>query len=117
MEISQRDEIAWIERWLRYRAEPMPETHHGMDMPLMPGMLTPAQMDSLHAASGAEFDRLFLELMIQHHEGAITMVESLFATSGAGQESETFQFANDVQVDQRIEIDRMRGLLQPGGGR
>ena len=117
MEISQRDEIAWIERWLRFRAEPMPELHHGMDMPLMPGMLTPAQMDGLRAARGTEFDRLFLELMIQHHEGAITMVQSLFATSGAGQESETFQFANDVEVDQRMEIERMGGLLGAGGGR
>jgi CubicO group peptidase (beta-lactamase class C family)/predicted outer membrane protein len=117
MEISQRDEIAWIERWLRYRFEPMPEAHHGMDMPLMPGMLTPAQMELLRAARGAEFDRLFLELMIQHHEGAITMVETLFATSGAGQESETFQFANDVEVDQRMEIERMSGLLRAEGGR
>ncbi|MBM4184102.1 MAG: DUF305 domain-containing protein [Gemmatimonadetes bacterium] len=120
MEISQRDEIAWIERWLRTRGEPMPGEHHspGMPMPaLMPGMLTPAEMDLLRAARGEDFDRLFLESMIRHHEGAITMVEELFATPGAGQESEVYQFASEVEVDQRIEIDRMNGLLQTGGGR
>jgi uncharacterized protein (DUF305 family) len=117
MEISQRDEIAWIERWLRARGESMPDGHHDMAMGMAPGMLTAAQMESLRATRGAEFDRLFLESMIQHHEGAIAMVASLFATSGAGQESEIFQFANDVEVDQRMEIDRMSGLLQTGGGR
>lgn len=84
---------------------------------LMPGMLTPAEMDLLRAARGEDFDRLFLESMIRHHEGAITMVEELFATPGAGQESEVYQFASEVEVDQRIEIDRMNGLLQTGGGR
>ena len=115
MEISQRDEIGLIERWLRSRGEPLPDhAEHGM---IMPGMLTPEQMERLGEARGAAFDRLFLESMIQHHEGAITMVRTLFATSGSAQDSEIFQFANDVETDQRIEIDRMRGLLDQGGGR
>jgi uncharacterized protein (DUF305 family) len=119
MEISQRDEIGLIERWLRSHGAEMPA--HGDHTMMAPGMLTPEQMDQLRAARGAEFDRLFLESMIRHHEGAITMVRTLFATSGAGQASEIFQFANDVEVDQRIEIDRMSALLreevQRGGGR
>jgi len=113
MEISQRDEIAWIERWLRSHGAEMPV--HGDHAMTAPGMLTPEQMGRLRAARGDEFDRLFLASMIQHHEGAITMVRTLFATSGAGQSSEIFQFANDVEVDQRIEIERMRTLLQGGG--
>jgi uncharacterized protein (DUF305 family) len=115
MEISQRDEIGLIERWLRSRGEPVPEhAGHGM---VMPGMLTPEQMERLDGARGEAFDRLFLESMIQHHEGAITMVRTLFATSGSAQDSEIFQFANDVETDQRIEIDRMQALLDQGGGR
>jgi uncharacterized protein (DUF305 family) len=74
-------------------------------------------MERLGAAQGEEFDRLFLEYMIQHHEGAITMVRTLFATPGGAQDSEIYQFANDVETDQRIEIDRMRELLDQGGGR
>ena len=115
MEISQRDEIALIESWLRSRGEPMPD--HAGHVMTAPGMLSTEQMDRLRAARGEEFDRLFLEYMIQHHEGAITMVRTLFATSGGAQDSEIFQFANDVETDQRIEIDRMRQLLDPGGGR
>ncbi len=116
MEISQRDEIAWIERWLRTRGEPLPEAHHAGMMP-MPGMLTPEEMDILGAARGEDFDRIFLESMIRHHLGAVSMVQQLFATSGAGQDSEVFQFANDVETDQMIEIDRMGALLQTGAGR
>jgi uncharacterized protein (DUF305 family) len=115
MEISQRDEIGLIERWLRSRGEPLPE--HAGHGPVMPGMLTPEQMERLEGARGEAFDRLFLESMIQHHEGAITMVRTLFATSGSAQDSEIFQFANDVETDQRIEIDRMRALLDRGGAR
>jgi uncharacterized protein (DUF305 family) len=115
MEISQRDEIGLIERWLRSRGEPLPD-HAGHTM-TAPGMLTPEQMERLGAARGEEFDRLFLESMIQHHEGAIAMVRTLFATSGGAQDSEIYQFANDVETDQRIEIDRMRQLLDQGGGR
>ena len=109
MEISQRDEIRWMERWLEARGADWEGSHGGM---LMPGMLTPEQMEELSGARGTEFDRLFLEYMIQHHEGALTMVAALLATPGAAQESEVFQFANDVDVDQRMEIARMRALLQ-----
>ncbi len=107
MEISQKDEIALMERWLEARGARGMEGGHM----LMPGMLTPEQMADLRAAEGDDFDRLFLEYMIQHHEGALAMVASLFATPGAAQESEVFQFANDVDVDQRMEIARMRALL------
>jgi uncharacterized protein (DUF305 family) len=81
----------------------------------MPGMLTAAEMERLRTTRGADFDRPFLELMIRHHEGAITMVEELFGSSGAGQVSEIFQFASEVEADQRMEIDRMQLLLQGGG--
>jgi uncharacterized protein (DUF305 family) len=120
MEISQRDEIALMERWLGDRNQSVPASAHAhtMDhgagmgaMPMMPGMLTPDQMARLEAARGPEFDRLFLEYMIQHHEGAIVMVDALFATDGAGQESEIFQFASHVDADQRAEIARMQGML------
>jgi uncharacterized protein (DUF305 family) len=77
----------------------------------MPGMLTPEEMARLGQATGPEFDRLFLEFMIKHHEGALAMVKELFATSGAGQEPEMFAFANDVDADQRAEIDRMHSML------
>jgi uncharacterized protein (DUF305 family) len=77
----------------------------------MPGMLTSAELSRLAASKGAEFDRMFLELMIRHHEGALSMVASLFATPGAGQEAEVFRFASDVNTDQRAEIARMRTLL------
>ena len=82
---------------------------------LMPGMLTPDQMVELAAAAGTEFDRLFLEYMIMHHEGAVFMVEQLFASPGAGQESVIFGFASDVVADQSMEITRMRrmrGMLE-----
>ena len=77
----------------------------------MPGMLTPAEMAQLAAARGAELGRLFLQLMIKHHEGALTMVRELLATPGAGQEPDVFAFASDVDADQRMEIDRMRAAL------
>jgi len=126
MEISQTDEIGLMERWLRDRGEDIPDwtapgdpdhgehagMSHGDGAPMMPGMLSPEQMRSLAGASGRDFDRLFLELMIQHHEGAIVMVRDLFAAPGAGQESTVFQFANEVDADQTIEIRRMRELLE-----
>lgn len=125
MDISQRDEIALMERWLEDRDQaPMGPGHayapHGDAMEamgegapmLMPGMLTPAQIDELTAASGVAFDRLFLEFMIQHHEGAITMVEELFSSRGGGQGSEIFQLASHIDADQRMEIARMRSMLE-----
>lgn len=109
IEISQRDEIARMRRWLETRGEPVPgEHHHGA---LMPGMLTEEEMARLSAARGAKFDRLFLELMIHHHEGALVMVDELFTTDGAGQETEIFLFASHVDSDQRAEIARMRSML------
>jgi CubicO group peptidase (beta-lactamase class C family) len=113
MQISQRDEIALIEQWLGGRGHASGGAHgNGHAAELMPGMLTPEQMSALAGARGTRFDRLFLELMIQHHEGAITMVEELFGSSGAGQVSEIFQFASEVEADQRMEIDRMQRLLE-----
>jgi uncharacterized protein (DUF305 family) len=108
IEVSQKDEIAVMERWLGRRAEPLLEDHlHGS---LMPGMLTDEELARLAAATGAEFERLFLELMIRHHEGALVMVADLFS-SGGGQEPEIFQLASHVDADQRAELARMRGML------
>lgn len=113
IELSQIDEMAMMREWLEARRQSLPDPHarHVHAAALMPGMLTPEQMAALGRASGDQFDRLFLEGMIRHHEGALTMVQELFATAGAGQESEIYAFASDVDADQRMEIDRMRGML------
>jgi uncharacterized protein (DUF305 family) len=97
-------------------AQQDPHAGHGAghDHASMPGMLTPAQLEELAAATGAEFDRLFLEFMIYHHEGAIIMVRELFASPAGGQEGEAYQFAAHVDSDQRIEIERMRQMLARG---
>jgi uncharacterized protein (DUF305 family) len=116
---SQLDEIKFMERWLAARGEPvsmampgMPEMDmSGRPMPLMPGMLTPEQMASLKKAQGPEFDRLFLTGMIQHHNGALTMVKDLFNTAGAGQDAELFDFATDADNSQRAEIKIMQTML------
>jgi uncharacterized protein (DUF305 family) len=121
---GQQDEIATMQRWLKDRGQPVPDptkpmqtpTHntggHGQDHPMsMPGMLTEAQMKELEQARGTEFDRLFLTYMIQHHKGAVTMVDQLFGTEGAAQEETTFKLANDVSVDQTTEIARMQRML------
>jgi uncharacterized protein (DUF305 family) len=112
IEVSQNDEIAMMRRWLREHGAAEPDEHamHAHDAKLMPGMLTPAQMAQLADAKGADFDRLFLEFMIQHHEGALVMVKELMASPGAAQESSVFQFASDVESDQAAEINRMRGM-------
>lgn len=116
--VSQRDEIKLMRTWLLDRHEEAPsadqhQMHHpaGGSMTLMPGMLTQEQLEQLGAAAGPAFERLFLEGMIRHHEGALTMVAKLFATPGAGQEVDAFRFASDVDADQRAEIRRMRALL------
>ena len=127
IDVSQRDEIALMQQWLRDRGERAPDPdsmagahaqHAGHQMPMagadtamMPGMLTPEQMRRLEQARGPEFDRLFLTFMIQHHEGAVEMVKNLFATPGAGQDNDVFRIASDVNVDQITEIERMRSLL------
>jgi uncharacterized protein (DUF305 family) len=114
IERSQDDEMARMRRWLSVRGEALPgaHAHHDPAHTGMAGMATPDEMARLRAASGAAFDRLFLELMIRHHEGALVMVAQLFATPGAGQEPELFQFASHIDADQRMEIDRMRRMLQ-----
>jgi uncharacterized protein (DUF305 family) len=133
---SQSDEIKLMKRWLAARGESVPENMpdmSGLDMPgmdpgmdmdmdmpheashpamaLMPGMLTPQQMEALRHSSGAEFDRLFLVGMIQHHKGALTMVKDLFDTAGAGQDAELFNFATDADNSQRAEIRIMQAML------
>ncbi len=115
---SQSDEINFMKRWLMTREEPvspaMPDMP-GMDMSshqmLMPGMLTPKQMDALRKAKGEEFDELFLKGMIQHHNGALGMVKDLFDSAGSGQDAELFNFATDVDSGQRAEIKVMQTML------
>lgn len=131
IDISQRDEMATMRRWLEDRGETVPsaDVGHGHDMAgmdhaamghagmagmghdSMPGMLSPEELARLGAASGAEFDRLFLGYMIRHHQGALAMVARLLATPGAGQEPQLFGFASDVDADQRAEIARMQAML------
>lgn len=114
IEISQADEIDLMKTWLARRgaAVPDPHAHHGHGAAPMPGMLSPEQMQRLASASGEEFDRLFLELMIRHHQGALVMVRELFAQTGAGQEPDIFAFASEVEADQRMEIARMAAMLR-----
>jgi uncharacterized protein (DUF305 family) len=113
IELSQNDEMLMMRRWLEVRGQDVPgeHAHHMPGAPMMPGMLGKEEMARLAAAKGTEFDRLFLEGMIKHHAGAITMVQELFATPGAGQDSEIYAFASDVDADQRMEIDRMGAML------
>lgn len=117
---SQSDEIKLMQRWLAARGEPISMSMPGMPdmdmkgnaMKLMPGMLTPEQMEALRNAKGAEFDRLFLTGMIQHHNGALIMVKDLFDTAGAGQDADIFNFATDADNTQRAEIKIMRSMLE-----
>jgi uncharacterized protein (DUF305 family) len=117
---SQSDEIKFMQRWLAARGEPRSMAMPGMPnmdrsghpMALMPGMLTPEQMEALSTAKGAEFDHLFLTGMIQHHSGALMMVEDLFDTAGAGQDAELFNFATDADNTQRAEIRIMQTMLE-----
>jgi uncharacterized protein (DUF305 family) len=113
---SQTDEIALLSRWLADRHEPVPHVDpehmmHRMDSThLMPGMLSAEQLAQLDRARGPDFDALFLRLMIQHHEGAITMVNQLFAV-GAGEENPVYKIATDIFADQTTEIERMQRML------
>jgi uncharacterized protein (DUF305 family) len=118
--VAQRDEIALMQMWLRDRALPVPAanaTHMTMMMNgmqhdmLMPGMLNDEELAQLDKARGKEFDRLFLQAMIRHHQGAISMVDELFKASGAGQDETVFRFASDVYADQTTEIERMQKML------
>lgn len=117
---AQADEIAIMSTWLRDRGQPVPEPNpkgmkHTMGgeehVMLMPGMLTDEQMKQLEDARGIQFDKLFLQLMIQHHRGAVSMVKDLFNSYGAGQDETVFKFASDVNVDQTTEIARMERML------
>ncbi len=118
---AQNDEIATMQQWLRRRGQQVPEVHiEGLKLMVhggghhhhhMPGMLTDAQLEELAAAKGPAFDRLFLAYMIQHHSGAVTMVDELFATDGAGQDEAAFKLASDIHVDQLTEIARMQRML------
>ncbi|MFI5227571.1 MAG: DUF305 domain-containing protein [Gemmatimonadales bacterium] len=128
---AQQDEIRIMQQWLSDRRQPVPHPDFdalaaradsgtkmpGMDMPgmnhetLMPGMLTPAQLDTLDRARGPDFDLTFLRGMIQHHRGAVAMVKSLFSTPGAAQDELTFKLASDINVDQTTEIARMQKML------
>ena len=117
---AQQDEITGMQKWLRDRHQPVPEANpHGMTMKmdgmehtmLMPGMLTEAQLKQLDEARGKEFDRLFLTFMIQHHQGAVTMVTNLFDTYGAAQDISVFKLASDISADQTTEIERMQKML------
>lgn len=111
IDISQKDEIALMRRWLEQRGRAMPDGAHAMHM-TMPGMLSDADMTRLAAATGTEFERLFLELMIRHHEGALTMVGQLLGSQGAAQDSEMFRLVADIDADQRGEIARMQSMLR-----
>ena len=117
IEISQHDEMEMMRGWLAERGQEMPgaHAHHAHTATLMPGMLTPDEMAALSAATGGEFDRLFLLGMIKHHQGALVMVEQLLATPGAAQESAMYAFVSDVDIDQRLEIGRMSTLLKELG--
>jgi uncharacterized protein (DUF305 family) len=122
---SQRDEITAMQQWLRDRLQPVPEVSedgtvaipagahgaHAMHGGEMAGMLTAEQLDELEEARGREFDRLFLSYMIQHHQGAVAMVQELFGTYGAGQDETVFKLASDINVDQITEIERMKRML------
>ena len=117
---AQKDEIAGMQKWLRDRHQAVPEPNpHGMTMNmggmqhqmLMPGMLTEDQLKQLDAARSKDFDRLFLVFMIQHHEGAVAMVNNLFATNGAAQDITVYKLASDISADQTTEIERMQKML------
>jgi uncharacterized protein (DUF305 family) len=114
MDVSQRDEIALMEQWLEDRGEEVPDASAGHDHgdgELMPGMLTDDDLARLEAASGRDFDELFLLYMIRHHEGAVMMVAELLSSDDGGQESDVFRLAQHIDSDQNVEIARMKGLL------
>jgi uncharacterized protein (DUF305 family) len=118
---AQEGEIAWMEAWLRDRRQPVPNAASGGHAhEHLPGMITPDQLDALERASGPDFDRLFLTLMIQHHQGAVAMVNELLATDGAAQAPATFDLVSGIHVDQTTEIARMEQMLAalpPGDSR
>ena len=121
---AQKDEIATMQTWLRDRGQPVPEVHidglmlmiHGTDMDHsdhmnMAGMLSQEQLVELSNEKGRKFDELFLKYMIQHHQGAVTMVQTLINTDGAVQDEQAFRLSTDINVDQITEIERMKRML------
>jgi uncharacterized protein (DUF305 family) len=110
IDLSQRAEIDRMQSWLRDHNQTVPDSNAHRTM-MMAGMLTPEQMKQLDAAKGPAFDKLFLELMILHHEGALAMVTDLFAAPGAAQEPDVYSLAIDIQTDQTAEIEKMREML------
>ena len=115
---SQADEIKFMQTWLRERGESVPDAsaHRGMDMKgTMVGMASAADMAKLATLKGTEFDRLFLSLMITHHDGALKMVDDLFGSYGAMQDDDVYTLASDIHADQTIEIERMQKLLDALG--
>ena len=114
IQVSQDDEMKMMREWLTAHGAAVPgeHAHHAPGAPLMPGMLTSQEMERLRTVSGEAFDRLFLEHMIKHHEGALVMVKDLFATPGAAQDADIYAFASDVNADQRMEIARMAAMLK-----
>jgi uncharacterized protein (DUF305 family) len=122
--VAQRDEISLMSRWLADRKLAIPSTDASHDMMpgmemdhshMMPGMLTAEQLTALDKARGRDWDRMFLTDMIQHHQGAIQMVNQLFASTGAAQDDAIYKFATDVNADQTTEIDRMNSMLAAMG--
>jgi uncharacterized protein (DUF305 family) len=113
MDISQRDELSQLDTWLTTRGVVPDENdqHESEHAESMPGMLTDAELAALERARGRDFDLLFLQFMIRHHEGAVVMVEDLLHDETGGQESAVFQLAQHIASDQQIEISRMKHLL------
>lgn len=122
---SQQDEIRSMQNWLSLRDQPVPEVHidglnlmiHGLNghhhnHTSMPGMLSDKQLRKLSEAKGSAFDRLFLEYMIDHHNGAVIMVDTLFGADGAAQDEDAFRLAADINADQVTEIERMKLMLE-----
>ncbi len=110
IDISQQDEIDMMEHWLQDRHQSVPDPDKPMAM-AMPGMLTAEQLKQLDAARDTTFDRLFLTFMIQHHNGALDMVKTLFDAPGGGEAPEIYRYASDVTADQTAEIERMQQML------
>jgi uncharacterized protein (DUF305 family) len=111
---SQKDEIEFMQQWLRDRGQavPDPAAHHAMHTShSMAGMATPEQMAELASSSGTAYDRLFLRLMIRHHEGAVKMVEELLERDGSAYDPVLFEFTSDITNGQGAEIERMHALL------
>ena len=121
---AQQDEIETMQKWLRDRDQPVPNIEiEGLNLmveidgepytkyKMMRGVLSQQQLEELASARGATFDRIFLKYMIEHHSGAVHMVDNLFSTDGAALDNEAFRLASNIQVDQKTEIERMNMML------